>query len=82
MGAEGSRFYNDDEDEYANYTPRSRGSSQSQQATSTTVDITSEFAAIRKYSVSTYTHIRLSINMLLHVNMSPICITFMVIWCL
>ena len=59
MGAEGSRFYNDDDDEYANYTPRSRGSSQSQQATSTTVDITSEFAAMRKYSVSAYTHIRL-----------------------
>ena len=60
MGAEGSRFYNDEDDEYANYTPRSRGSSQSQQATSTTVDITSEFAAIRKYSVSTsYTHRRI-----------------------
>jgi hypothetical protein len=73
MGAEGSRFYNDEDDEYSNYTPRSRGSSQSaQQATSTTVDITSEFAAIRKYSVSTYTvtHKDLSTNniILLHVR--------------
>ena len=52
MGAEGSRLL-DEEDEYANYTPaRTRGLSHTQQATSTTIDITSEFAAIRKCSVS------------------------------
>lgn len=50
MGAEGSRLY-EEEDEYANYTPRARASSQTQQATSTTIDITKEFAAIRKCSV-------------------------------
>ena len=58
MGAEGSRFY-EDEDEYANYTPRSRTLSHTQQATSTTIDITSEFAAIKKCSVSNLTWVPL-----------------------